>query len=544
MKLSKIKLYYHTIRYLKWIQIRYTIWYWLRSIWRNCIKYRYQLISPSHAVSLKLIDWIDKPKAISGDSFRFLNLSNKFENYEIRWSFDGFGKLWNYNLNYMDFLLQYDIEKTKGIKLILDFVQKLTNKSTGLAPYPISVRGINWIKFLTKHGIQNPEIDNSLFAHYKILLDNLEYNLLGNHLLENGFSLLFGAYYYYDLRLYNMAKDIIETELIEQILDDGGHFELSPMYHQIILDRVLDCINLLQNNKQFDKQESLLSFMKEKSEKMLQWLNCMTFSNGNIPLLNDSIIGIAPSTQQLNNYAIRLELISEKFIPQIRLNLCNSYLKDSGYRRINGSNYECIIDVGQTGPEYQPGHAHADTFNFELYLLGKPIIVDTGISTYEKNERRQFERSTTSHNTVQIGNFNSSEVWGGFRVARRAKVIFLEENSTTIKARHDGYKRIGIIHEREFLCESDSLSIGDKLISDRKLNAVSRFHFNPDLDVQLVNNQIVIKGYVLITFEGFNSIRLFPYEYASAFNRLVSGIVCEIDFDKQLSTTLKSICCQ
>jgi hypothetical protein len=82
------------------------------------------------------------------------------------------------------------------------------------------------------------------------------------------------------------------------------------------------------------------------------------------------------------------------------------------------------------------------------------------------------------------------------------------------------------------------------LIGGRLLNSVSRFHFNPDLDVYLSNNQIVIKDYGLMTFEGFNSIRLVPYEYAPAFNRLISGIVCEIDFDKQLSTKIKVISCQ
>ena len=61
---------------------------------------------------------------------------------------------------------------------------------------------------------------------------------MGNHLLENGFSLLFGSYYFRDEKLYSKAKEIIKTELREQILDDGAHFELSPMYHSIILHRI------------------------------------------------------------------------------------------------------------------------------------------------------------------------------------------------------------------------------------------------------------------------------------------------------------------
>lgn len=532
-------MYYYTIRYLKWIQICYQIWYRVRSKWRNCFKYRYKLSSLSHSVSLNLIDWIDKPETLSGDSFSFLNLSNKFENLEINWNFDGYGKLWNYNLNYMDFLLQPGLGKESGIKLIYNFVEKITNKSTGLESYPISLRGVNWIKFLIKHGIHDSQIDNSLFALYKILLDNLEYHLLGNHLLENGFSLLFGAFYYKDLRLYDKAKDIIETELNEQILDDGGHFELSPMYHQIILDRVMDCINLLQNNRQFDGQESLHAFIRDKSIKMLQWLNCITFSNGDIPRFNDSTTGIAPSSLQLNDYAIQLGIASEKTIPKIHLNSSDSFLKESGYRRFNGSNYECIIDVGQIGPDYQPGHAHADTFSFEIYFHGKPIIVDAGVSTYDKNERRQLERSTSSHNTVQVSSFNSSEVWGGFRVARRSNIISLDEDTGFVRASHDGYKHLGVIHEREFKFETKLFCISDKLIGGDHNVAVSRFHFQPGTEIKIADNQIIFNNGIIISFENFEKISIEDYLFADDFNVLLPAKVAEISFKKQCKSTFR-----
>jgi uncharacterized heparinase superfamily protein len=37
---------------------------------------------------------------------------------------------------------------------------------------------------------------------------------------------------------------IINDELNEQVLNDGGNFERSPMYHSIFLEDLLDLINI------------------------------------------------------------------------------------------------------------------------------------------------------------------------------------------------------------------------------------------------------------------------------------------------------------
>ena len=370
-----ISKYCHTLIHLKPIQIHYQLWYRIRRSWRRLTRFQYPLQIEKNGYPVVLKPSIIKSCSLDNYKFTFLHQSRKFNNNVVDWDFINFGKLWTYNLNYFDYLLQPGLKQEEGWRLINDYISKLDTNSIGLEAYPISLRSINWIKFISQGSSPNselltlnPQISNSLYAQYLILLDNLEYHLLGNHLLENGFSLLFGAFFFNDYHLYTKAEEIITKQLKEQILDDGGHFELSPMYHQIILDRLLDCINLLSNNEQFEKQEKLLAFMQDKSIEMLKWINCMTFSNGLIPLLNDSTPGIAPNTEELNNYALRLEILSQSTFREIRQNSCNSYLKGSGYRRFDGANYECILDVGHIGSEYQPGHAHADTFNFVLNI--------------------------------------------------------------------------------------------------------------------------------------------------------------------------------
>src|SRR5690606_30037047 len=120
-----------------------------------------------------------------------------------------------------------------------------------------------------------PRINQILYNHYQILYHNLEYHLLGNHLLENGFSLFFAAYYFKDDKLYKKSFKILKIELKEQILSDGAHFELSPMYHQILLHRLLDCVNLVLLNPY--KDNDLIAFLKEKAIMMLSWLQAVTY---------------------------------------------------------------------------------------------------------------------------------------------------------------------------------------------------------------------------------------------------------------------------
>jgi len=522
--MNKINILYNTIKYLRKKQIYYRLFYFIRLEWRQFMKFHYPLSLRSDSNLLHFQMSIQNFISYKYKTFIFLNLSHVFVN-EINWNYSQYGKLWNYNLTYFDYLSQKYISEEEGIRLINDFIDQSVSIKSGLMPFPISLRGINWIKFLSKYKIKDQKINDSLYAQYFILMDNIEYHILGNHLLENGFSLLFGAYYFDDEKFYTKAKKILSEELEEQILEDGGHFELSPMYHQLMLFRVLDCINLIQNNNW--KDQELLDLLIKKAEIMLGWLNTISYENGDIPLLNDSANKIAPTTKELNDYALNLTLNAERLT-----------LNSSGYRKIKNERYEIIMDVGNIGPDYIPGHAHSDTFNFELYIDGKPFIVDTGLSTYETNERRILERSTASHNTIEIDGENQSEVWGGFRVARRAKIISLKESENYIEATHNGYKRIGALHTRKFITHEDSIIIEDSIESSGKHQGIAYLHFYPGILPKIKGNKIIIL-HTEITIHNADSLKIGEYEYAPQFNKLINAFKVEIIFSNHLKTEIK-----
>jgi len=514
---KKITTHFNTIKYLKFRQIFYRLYYFFRKTDKS--KYiRFSEIISYPLIFQESINSYNSYKELN--NFTFINISHKF-NENIDWDYKKNGMLWAYNLNYFEFLLQKNMSKEAGLKLINNYIGQHKNIKIGFDSYPISLRNIFWIRFISQHSIKDKRIDSFLFDSYKILLKNLEYHILANHLLENAFSLLFGAYYFKEEKIYKKAYKLLKIELNEQILNDGAHFELSPMYHQIILYRLLDCINLLSNN--IWKSDDLLEFLTTKASLMLSWLENMTFSSGKIPLINDAAENIAPTSKELFEYAKRLNIKYSK-LP----------LSDSNYRILENEKYKCIIDIGGIAPNYQPGHSHADTFNFVLEINNRPVIIDTGTSTYENNATRHFERGTSAHNTVVIKNQNSSNVWGSHRVAQRAKVNVLECNENIISAIHNGYGKIGTIHKRTFNKNDNLLQIIDEINSE----GVAYFHFQPNEQIEIKNNAIVGKDFSII-FSDNAKIELCNSYCSFEFNKQIENESIKVIFFKKLETNIQ-----
>ncbi len=526
MDITKIKLFINTLKYLKPKQVYYRFYYFFNNSFFNPVN----IIKPSP--TFNLINWNSKLKSSfsyekHNKTFSFLNIKHKFFN-KIDWEFSSYGKLWTYNLNYFDFLNQKEMTIDLGLELIHNYIKNDKILKIGKEPYPTSLRGINWIKFIAKNKISDPKINVILYSHYRLLNKNLEYHLLGNHLLENAFSLLFGAYYFQDEKLYTKAKKLLISELEEQILKDGAHFELSTMYHQIIFSRLLDCIQLIKLNPDWKKND-LLYFLEEKASLMNSWLQNVTYSNGEVPMVNDSTYKISPTSKQLFSYSKYLNIPIKKID-----------LSDSGYRKIVLNKYELFVDIGNVGPDYQPGHAHSDTFNFELINNGKPIFVDTGISTYEKNNIRQNERSTYSHNTVQIDNIEQTQVWSGFRVANRAKVINRKEIDNRIEATHNGYEKNQVLHTRIFICNKNNILIQDKINKPTNNKSKALFHLHHTIKKPIVKeNKIMInEPELLMILNDCNKIEVEKYQLSEGFNKTKSAYKIIVTFDDKLLTTI------
>jgi hypothetical protein len=213
-------------------------------------------------------------------------------------------------------------------------------------------------------------------------------------------------------------------------------------------------------------------------------------------------------------------------------------LGESGYRKFKGQQFECIVDIGEIGASYQPGHAHADTFNFVLNVDNSNFVVDTSISTYENNPVRYYERSTRAHNTVEYGGFDQSEVWSAFRVGARAHVKQSNSVDNCFSAVHDGYKNHGIYHERTFRFAQGVVEIEDRLFgSSKNLKGIAFIHLAEDVFVSL-NDDIVSSKFGIFKFYGIYKLTIEEYWRAKGFNLRVNAKCIKVEFCNSLTTEI------
>lgn len=394
----------------------------------------------------------------NGDrAFTFLNETRELSGAGD-WNRADWPKLWLYNLHYFDCLRQHgpSVPLSAQLGLVKRWIaENPPCRGNGWEPYPISLRVVNWIKWLTA-GEPLPQEDaevvsSSICQQMRALRRSLEYHLLANHLLANAKALVFAGTCFEGPEACEWLRKgmaIYRKELAEQILGDGVHFERSAMYHSIILEDVLDCFNLTGD-----------ALFRDAAEKMLAGLSMLTGPDGRIAKFNDAAEGIALAPEALREYARALDVAADSGTGG---GTRSAFAKAmSGFLRMTAGDWTLLAKCGEIGPSYQPGHAHADTWTFELWRGERKLIGDTGCSTYVPGAVRSYERGTAAHNTVVIDGENSSEVWASHRVGRRFDA-----------------KR----HERRFELSADGLCGRDEL-RGKGVHAVEvRFHLPPGVE--------------------------------------------------------------
>ena len=477
--LQKALRLFHTVKYLRPVQIYGRLWFKLH---KPTVK---NTAAPAlRAVAAELCDAPSRPGSMTGpQSFEFLGKSG-FCRDASDWNNEAQEKLWLYNLHYFDDLTaEHAHERSAWHKPIVGrwIEENPIGFGNGWEPYPLSLRLVNWMQWSLSGGRVPRGFDASLATQIRYLSQRIEWHLQGNHLFVNGKALLMAGLYFQGEEANEWLKlgwSIIERELDEEFLSDGAHFELSPMYHSIMLRDLIDLVDFSRIypgvlEAAFPEAEARL---QDQVNSAREWLAGMVHPDEEISLFNDAAFGIAPSPAEVDQYA-RAAGLPEVIHSWPSLH----HFEGSGHVRWQRDDWTAFLDVGAIGPDYLPGHAHADTLSFELSLGQERLIVDTGTGVYGDSPERLRQRGSQAHNVVSVDGQNSSEVWSGFRVARRAKVEDLELSFTEpqrVSACHNGYRRLSgnVTVARAWEYRDGWLSVRDSASGTYK-RAVARFHF-------------------------------------------------------------------
>lgn len=243
-----------------------------------------------------------------------------------------------------------------------------------------------------------------LYSQYLYLQKHQEKHLLANHYFEDLKALIIASYLFKDDKKLNGYLKSFKKQCEEQILSDGVHYELSLMYHKLILEDLMR-IGMLTKQPDFPECGWLQPFI----QKMTDACYSLEKGIGRTPLFNDAGDNVAKKCEQLC-------LAAEKQFG-VKVELKDAF-GASGYFKLYDGNKALIFDAGMIGVDYQPAHGHCDCLSFELSVDGQPLFVNSGTYEYQGDLRKYFRR-TCAHNTIEINGHEQSQCWSGFRVGKR-----------------------------------------------------------------------------------------------------------------------------
>ena len=347
----------------------------------------------------------------------------------------------------------------------------------------------------------------------------------------------------------------LEEQIGLQVMEDGMHWEQSPMYLNEVLHCYLDTINLCKRNNIeipniiLEKTKKLAYanlYMKKPNHKQI----CQSDSDDTdlrdmltkaAYLFEDGVLKFG-SYEEIDFESIwDLGYDSIKKYKGIKVKYPEyvSYgFEDSGnyYMRSGWSEHDnyMYFHCGTLGS----GHGHADLLHISVFANGEDYLIDPGRYTYiEGNEEREYLKSCKAHNTTIVDDEEFTKLngsWSYNSVATPIKHPFISKDAYDyLEGSHLGYMSKGIFTNRSVIyIKPDIWVLVDRFYGEgtHKYNQIFQFAKN----IELKNEKTICKGNNgVLTLHHINKLDKHIEK------KIVSYHYNKIELQDKLITTLK-----
>ena len=347
----------------------------------------------------------------------------------------------------------------------------------------------------------------------------------------------------------------LEEQIDLQVMEDGMHWEQSPMYLNEVLHCYLDTIKLCKRNNIeipniiLEKTKKLAYanlYMKKPNHKQI----CQSDSDDTdlrdmltkaAYLFEDGILKFGAyeeidfeSIWSLGYDSIKkYKGIKTKYPEYVSYGFEDSgnYYMRSGWSEDDNYMY---FHCGTLGS----GHGHADLLHISVFANGEDYLIDPGRYTYiEGNEEREYLKSCKAHNTTIVDDEEFTKIngsWGYSSVATPIKHSFISKDSYDyLEGSHLGYISKGIFTNRLVMyIKPDIWVLVDRFYGEgtHKYNQIFQFAKN----IELKNEKTICKGNNgVLTLHHINKLDKHIEK------KIVSYHYNKIELQDKLITTLK-----
>lgn len=362
-------------------------------------------------------------------------------------------------------------------------------------PYAVSLRVLYWSRYLACRDRDggadafDTALAHELYKNASFLANHVEHDVGGNHLLENGAGLIAAGTLFGDDgdAWVTAGVSVLKDAARSQFLDDGCHFERSPMYHIQALTRYLTARDLLTRSGR-----PVPDSIEQTVSDGVAFLEFLRPPDGELPLLNDAVHGQTLSVDACLAYAratgVDLDKKTERTASTSTSQSVSRIKDGAGLGWLDTDVGRMLVDGGPVGPPHLPGHAHSDLLSYLLWLDDKPVVTDTGTFDYEGGERRRYARGVQGHNTVQIGEVEPIELGGRFLMGPRPTPQVRWDTSGDVAFFQGSYvarpfRRPTYAHHRSIAAGEHWWLVWDRVRGHDEETARSRIHLHPDIAV-------------------------------------------------------------